>query len=299
LIDPVSYYSTHSPLTYLPKEEGITTLLDDLPSNVPEIVNIVQSNVLHIFWAENYGVKLSEERTNEVNLRSSADMLRRMYELKPQSLVKKRELDRKLVGNCRDFTVLTVSLLRESGIPARARCGFGAYFSGPEDKLKYIDHWVVEYWNGDRWVMVDSQIDALQKRVIELSFDPLDVPHDKFITGGVAWSMCRSGTDPDLFGIWDMSGLRFVRGDMVRDLASLAKTPLLPWDGWGVMLDQKEIHYELMDRVAVVTIPATEEYEEIMELNKHPLLKVPETVVSWMGGTEPFSVKLSDVVEEM
>lgn len=273
--------------------------MDDLPSNVPEIVNIVQSNVLHIFWAENYGVKLSEERTNEVNLRSSADMLRRMYELKPQSLVKKRELDRKLVGNCRDFTVLTVSLLRESGIPARARCGFGAYFSGPEDKLKYIDHWVVEYWNGDRWVMVDSQIDALQKRVIELSFDPLDVPYDKFITGGVAWSMCRSGTDPDLFGIWDMSGLRFVRGDMVRDLASLAKTPLLPWDGWGVMLDQKEIHYELMDRVAVVTIPATEEYEEIMELNKHPLLKVPETVVSWMGGTEPFSVKLSDVVEEM
>jgi len=299
LIEPLSYYSTHSPLTYLPKEEGITTLLDGLPSTVPEIVDTVQGNVIHIFLAEDYGVKLSEERTKEVNLRSSADMLRKMYELDPQPMAKKRELDRKLVGNCRDFTVLTVSLLRENGVPARARCGFGAYFSRPEDKLKYMDHWVVEYWNGDRWIMVDSQIDALQKRVLGLGFDPLDVPHDMFITGGAAWSMCRSGTDPDLVGILDMSGLRFVRGDVVRDLASLAKTPLLPWDGWGVMLDQKEIHYELMDRVAAATIPATEEYEEIMELNEHPLLKVPETIVSWMTGTEPFHVKLSDEVEEM
>jgi hypothetical protein len=90
-----------------------------------------------------------------------------------------------------------------------------------------------------------------------------------------------------------------VRGDLVRDLASLAKTPLLPWDGWGVMLDQEEIHYKLMDRVAAATAPATEEYGEIMELSGHPLLRVPETFVSWMAGTEPIRVRLSDVVEEM
>ena len=29
------------------------------------------------------------------------------------------------------------------GMPARARCGFGAYF----EKGKYVDHWVTEYWN--------------------------------------------------------------------------------------------------------------------------------------------------------
>jgi len=272
-------------MTYLPREEGIAALLDGLPSTVPEIVEAVQNSVIHIFWAERYGVKLSEERTREVNLRSAADMLRRVHELDTRPMVEERGLDRKLVGNCRDFTVLTVSLLRENGVPARARCGFGAYFSGPEDKLKYMDHWAVEHWDGGRWVMVDAQIDALQRRVLDLGFDPLDVPHDMFITGGAAWQMCRAGTDPDLFGIFDMSGLRFVRGDLVRDLASLAKTPLLPWDGWGAMLDQEEIHYELMDRVAAATLPATEEYDEIMELNRHPLLRVPETVVSWMGGT--------------
>jgi hypothetical protein len=299
MIDPVSYYSTHSPMTYLPDEPELSSLLKGLPSTITEIVNVVQNTLIHIFWAKRMGLELTPEREGEVNIRSAADMLRKVYEINETPLTEKRELEEKLVGNCRDFTVLSVAFLRRNGIPSRARCGFGAYFNSPDDKLKYIDHWVVEYWNGDRWVMVDSQIDALQKKVLELSFDPLDVPHDMFITGGAAWSMCRSGTDPDLFGIWDMSGLHFVRGDLVRDLASLAKTPLLPWDSWGVMLDQEEIHYELMDRVAAATIPATEEYEEIMELNEHPLLKVPETVISWMEGTEPFTVKLSDVVEEM
>ena len=32
------------------------------------------------------------------------------------------------------------------GVPARARCGFGAYF----EKGKFVDHWVTEYWNEGR-----------------------------------------------------------------------------------------------------------------------------------------------------
>jgi hypothetical protein len=34
------------------------------------------------------------------------------------------------VGVCRHFTLLHVAMLRTQGIPARARCGFGAYFEG-------------------------------------------------------------------------------------------------------------------------------------------------------------------------
>lgn len=195
-----------------------------------------------------------------------------------------------------------MALLRQAGTPARARCGFGAYFSRPGEKLRYMDHWVVEYWNGDqeRWVMVDSQLDEYQRGVLQPDFDCLDVPPDRFITGGAAWTMCREGgADPETFGIFDMSGMGFIRGDMMRDLAALEKMPLLPWDCWGAMLDEEITHLELMDRVARATVPGTTDYDEIAELNQHPLLKVPETIVSWMGGSEPIKIKLSDVVEKM
>ena len=55
----------------------------------------------------------------------------------------------------RDFTV---AFLRAAGVPARARCGFGAYFRPGW----FEDHWVVEYWNATaaRWQLVDAQLDA-------------------------------------------------------------------------------------------------------------------------------------------
>jgi hypothetical protein len=97
----------------------------------------------------------------------------------------------------------------------------------------------------------------------------------------------------------DMSGMGFILGDMVRDLAALYKLPLLPWDCWGVMLDEEIKEYELLDRVSDATLPGTTEYGLISDLNKHPRLKVPEKIVSWMGGTEPFEVKLSEVTERI
>jgi hypothetical protein len=126
-------------------------------------------------------------------------------------------------------------MLRHQGVSARARCGFGAYFLPNH----FEDHWVVEYWNQeqDRWILVDSQLDELQRDVLKIPFDALDVPRDQFIVGGKAWQMCRNGEhDPDTFGIFDMKGLGFVRGNLVRDVASLNRMELLPWDCWGVIL---------------------------------------------------------------
>ncbi len=103
------------------------------------------------------------------------------------------------------------SLLQSKGIPARPRCGFGAYFM-PDH---YEDHWVCEYWNEQerRWVLVDAQLDELQRNILQISFNTLDVPRDQFIVGGAAWKMCQSGhADPDQFGIFDMKGMDFVKG---------------------------------------------------------------------------------------
>jgi len=302
LEDPLQFYTNHSPMTYLPDKPGISATLQGLPGTVSGIVESVQNTLLHVFWAERYGERLTEERAGQVNIRSAADMLRMAYALKPGSLNEKRPLSERVVGNCRDFTVLSVALMRSVGIPARARCGFGAYFSTPEMKLRYIDHWVAEYWNRStgRWVMVDAQLDGFQQDALKIDFDPHDVPHDRFITGGAAWRMCREeGADPESFGIFEMSGLGFIRGDMIRDLAALGKTPLLPWDCWGVILDDEVEDLELLDRVADVTGPGTERYDEIAELCDHPRLGVPEVLVSWMGGAEPQRVRLSDVTEKI
>ena len=73
-----------------------------------------------------------------------------------------------------------------------------------------------------RWVQADAQMDALQRGALQLPFDPLDVPRDQFITGGHAWQLCCAGqADPEAFGIHDMHGLWFVRGNLVRDVAAL------------------------------------------------------------------------------
>jgi hypothetical protein len=197
-------------------------------------VRVVQGLMIHVFWARRYGVELDEARQSEVQIRPLSAKLERIVELDPRPLGEPREPDKRLVGNCRDFSLLLVGLLRHQGVPARARCGFGRYFE-PDH---YEDHWAGEYWNAEqgRWVLVDAQMDALQRGVLQLPFDPLDVPRDQFITGGHAWQLARSGAaDPDTFGIHDMHGLWFIRGNLVRDVAALNKMELLPWDSWGLM----------------------------------------------------------------
>jgi hypothetical protein len=99
-----------------------------------------------------------------------------------------------------------VSMLREKGVPARARCGFGAYFNPPN----YEDHWVCEYWNGveRRWVLADPQFDDVWCKRLDIGHDVLDVPRDQFLVAAEAWEQCRrSERDPERFGI-AFAGLR-------------------------------------------------------------------------------------------
>ena len=87
----------------------------------------------------------------------------------------------KMIGICLDSSVAAAALCREAGIPARARCGFATYF----EPGKYIDHWGSEYLTvvEQRSVMVDPQLDELQLRTLRISFDPLDVGEEHFLTG--------------------------------------------------------------------------------------------------------------------
>lgn len=298
--DVLAYYAQPGPFTTLPPTPAITALLTGLPTTIPEIVNAVQGNLLHIFWAERYGVQLSDERRAEVQIRPAAERLERIYAADPAPLTTPRPVDQRSVGNCRDFSVLTVALLRHLGIPARARCGFGTYFLPGH----YEDHWVVEYWHADeaRWVMLDAQLDQFQQDALEIDFDPLDMPPGKFVTGGRAFQMCHhEGADPDKFGIFDMHGLWFIVGDMVRDIAALNKMELLPWDCWGMLTVEGEDHSDealaYLDRIAALTLAGNESFADLRafyDAEEH--VRVPPVIVSYPGGPTPVQIDLSPIL---
>ncbi len=137
----------------------------------------------------------------------------------------------------------------------------------------YEDHWVCEYWNAaqQRWILVDAQLDQVQREVLNIQFEPLDVPHDQFITGGQAWQMIRSGgADPDTFGIFEWHGRWFVQGDLVRDFLSLNKIEILPWDGWGLMAGPEDgvstTDLTLLDRMAALTLAGDSAFDDIRSL---------------------------------
>jgi hypothetical protein len=258
-------------------------MIDSLPTDIAALCRVVQGLLLHVFWAERQGVTLSEERQREVEIRPVSHMLARIRELDGRPLTVERSLEGKLVGNCRDFSVLLCAMLRHRGVPARARCGFGAYFTPG----KYEDHWVCEYWNGgeERWVMVDAQLDALQRHVLGIPFDPCDVPRDQFLVGGRAWHMCRAEeADPDHFGIFDLHGMWFIRGDLVRDLLALNKIEVLPWDGWGLVAkEERDLSADdmlLLDRIAELTRVDEPPFAEVRAIYERTAgLRVPPDYV--------------------
>jgi hypothetical protein len=263
------------------------SLFKTQPTSIAELVKLVQNVTLHVFWAERYGFKVPPERMDELQLRTIERRLARTIELDSCPLNESRPVDKKLLGNCRDHSLLLAALLRHQGVPSRARCGFGAYFM-PDH---FEDHWVTEYWDQDRghWTLVDAQLDALQCEVMKIPFNPLDVPRDQFIVGGRAWQMCRSGEQsPEKFGIFDMNGLGFVRGNLVRDIASLNKMELLPWDCWGIILNEQIDEPEdlsLLDKVAALTANDVPELEAVHSHYKtDPRLHMDGTLLSFVNG---------------
>jgi len=244
-----------------------------------------------------YGVTVSGEQRRDMHIRPITEMLTRIRALDAQPLTIAREPGHRLPSVCRHFSLMLSAILREQGIAARARCGFGAYFTPG----KFEDHWVCEYWNAAqaRWILVDAQLDAVQRRTFHVDFDPLDVPRDGFIIAGDAWQMCRSGrADSNQFGlsIVNLQGLWFIAGNVVRDLASLNGMELLPWDVWGLMemndaglSDEKKA---LLDRVAALTLAGDNAFSEIRAIYEsdgrlrvppvvfNALRNVPETITS-------------------
>lgn len=259
-------------------------LFATLPDDVGALTRIVQGLAIHEYAASQYGVTVPDDRKAESHIRTVEKMLDRLLEIDPRPLSVARPPEKRLVGVCHHFALLLVAMLRAKGIPARYRCGFGAYFNAPY----YEDHVVCEYWNfaEQRWALADPQFDELWREGAKIEFDSLDVPRDRMVLAGDAWTQCRAGTaDPAKFGIFvgEQRGLWFIASDLVCDVAALNKMEMLPWDIWGAMprpdetLSPEQLSY--FDRLADLTRAPDAAFDEIRAVyHGDERLRVPGTV---------------------
>jgi len=258
-------------------------LTEKLPRDIPALAAVVQGLIVHEFMAADYGAPLSEEDRASVHIRPAEEILAQIVARDDRPLEIAREPSGRLAGTCRHFTVLMVTLLRAQGVPARARCGFGAYFGTGT----FEDHWVCEYWNSDqaRWILVDAQIDDIQRGWFKIGFDVTNVPRDQFLVAGQAWDQVRAGAaDPGDFGLSVIKeyGDWWIAANLVRDASALLNLELLPWDVWGAMPEPGEpIDDELaalFDRLARLTQDPDDCGAELRELGQDDRLRVPAAV---------------------
>lgn len=276
----LDFYAQHSFMT----DPGIHAgLFADLPDDLPALCVVVQGLLIHQYWAGAYGYAIPEERAPEYQIRDVARKLERIVELDDRPLVESRPPERRLVGNCRDYAVLLTAMLRHKGVPARVRCGFGAFFYPGW----YEDHLICEVWRADeqRWAFVDAELDDVHRRALRFSFDPCDLPRDQFLPGGQAWLMCRRGeADPNTFGYGDtVGGLPNIRENLVRDVAFLNRVEILGWDYWGLIEGQDaalgEEDLALLDRAAALSLAGNDGFAELRALYLQDMrLRVPPIV---------------------
>jgi Transglutaminase-like superfamily len=249
-----------------------------LPKDPGSLATVVQGLLMHEHIAPAYGLALDDNKHAEAHVRPVEEIVRQIVAHDARPLTAARAPGERQVGVCRHFTLLHVEMLRRAGVQARARCGFGAYFEAG----KFIDHWVTEYWNEGRkaWVLVDAQLDARQRELFRIAFDPLDVPRDRFLVAGDGWRLSRAGkADPEAFGILDMHGLWFIAGNVVRDVAALNDHVMLPWDVWGAMpRPDADIDLAFFDELAALTVEPDRHFGELRAIYQDPRVKVPATV---------------------
>jgi hypothetical protein len=155
--------------------------------------------------------------------------------------------------------------------------------------------WVCEYWQERemRWVIVDAAMpDEAARSPHPGHFDPLDVPHTRFLSAGKVWQMCRIWrADPRRFGQHRGNrGLCYVASQLVRDLACLNKVEMLPDDAWGLAHTAFNYLWEsdlrLLDRVAHVTLAGNEAFPELRALYElEARLRVPAVINSYVNDT--------------
>lgn len=255
----LQYYAQQSVIT----DPGTYShLFDNLPDDLPNLVETVQGLLVSLPWEDAYGLDSSRKRQREIYLRTVPEMLKRILELDPSPLTTERPPERRKVSLCRDFAVLLVSMLRYRDVPARVRVGFAGYYRS--ETPRYWDHRIAEYWNErmNRWVLVDAMTEEPILEHLRFKIDPLNIGiGSQFLLAGDVWQRCRAGEAEQLeFGDSpDDLGMPPVRYALLQDFDYLNKNELVGYDAWHTLINkpENEVTEEeriLLDKVADMTI---------------------------------------------
>lgn len=259
-IQVLTYYREQSALTDPGRNAA---LYDDLPRDIPGLAHVIQGLIIPPYaelLRNGYHIEPSEIDNARGGVRRVEDLLERVQGRHAAPLTEERPPVLRVGMICRNFAVLLVSMLRQQGVPARARVGFGDSFSAPYA----ADHRIAEYWNAEeqRWVLADPMIDEVQRHGSGLAFNTLDiVPHGHFLLAGEVWQRCRAAElDPWNFGDSDTDrGMPPIRYALLQDFAYLNKCEILGPDNWGELITKPETDLTaadlaLLDQLAALTI---------------------------------------------
>ncbi|WP_461534744.1 transglutaminase domain-containing protein [Spongorhabdus nitratireducens] len=286
MIKMLPFYTNPSEFT---DPKHFTALLKEIPDDLESVCQFVQNLLIHAYWFERYGCAFNEvTKLEEMQLRYIADILKLAESKNRQPVSASRNPQDRVVGICRDFSLMVCTILRAKDIPARLRCGFATYLRPGQ----FEDHWVCEYWNKAKstWIMVDAQLDQLHRETLNIDFDPCDVPPNRFIVAGQAWELCQTGQEnPDHFGINGFSGKPFIKGNIIRDLFALTKIEILAWDtGWGVLQDYitpiaNDNEMAMLDELATIS-RRNDTSAAIEVLTNNPAIRLPD---DWLWEQAP------------
>ena len=260
--DILSFYAAPGRFTTL--EQG-----DVVSGDIRRVVEIVQGLLVYDVVAKPfYGVDLKPDQADAIHERDTARLLALARSVDARPIVEARPPADRVGARCHAFSRTTVALLRAAGVPARARCGFGAYF-----RPGWLeDHWVAEYWNAatSTWQVVDAQLDATWREMIDFKGDPFAITPTEFVTAGHAWQAWRRGElDATRCGLSaiEVHGAQWIAGNLRLDLASLNKVEMLPWDvwgaGWGPGEQPTDAQLACFDSVADLTVNPDDRFAEL------------------------------------
>ena len=282
-LDQLDYYSSHGFFSDL---VNYADIFNQFSSKVSEICDMTFNIMINDFLVNMKIYSLPEESKNDVNLRDVGNILDVIVKRNQEAKDDISLFENKLLGNCRDLSLLICAILRHKKIPSRIRSGFATYFS---PKKKY-DHWLCEYWNADekRWRLIDpwmyqinKEIGNLPKRfstgMKKLNLNALDVEPHFFISGADAWLRCYNKKEnPQDYGTNEkkLKGDWFIRDNMIRDLFCLNKLEPLPWDCWGIMGTRNkridEIESEILVKTANIIVSCNSKTENYLnEVNNY------------------------------
>lgn len=288
-MDSREYYATQSKITDPGK---YAHYFYDLPDDIALLSEIVRGLVLHHNDGEVLGIEIPRNRLHELELRYVGFMLDKLIKINNSSFIYQRNFAQRIVGCCRDFSLLLCAILRYKNIPARIRVGFST-FHVPGF---HHDQVLLEYWNSScqKWCLVDARMsfELIQKHKFKCDFDWCDIPRDKFLTAAEAWILCRNELkNPNRFGtgyLKRLMGWWYIRNKLIQDMAALNKKELLLWDCWGMMLKDSNNQFmanraivERLDYFAELLYEPDTNFEEIkLVYHLDSEVKVPHTIYS-------------------